>query len=43
MKRGVHVKSMSAVKNYMLDAIYAGLIMGGIMSLMLYAVGCEKL
>jgi len=34
---------MSAVVDDMLDAIYVGLIMGGIMSLMLYAVGCEKL
>ena len=39
----VHVNSMGVVDDYMLDAIYVGLIMGGIMSLMLYAVGCEKL
>jgi hypothetical protein len=34
---------MSAVVNYMLDAIFVGLIIGGIMFLMLYAAGCEKL
>jgi len=27
----------------MLDAIYIGLIIGGMVSLMIYAVGCEKL
>jgi hypothetical protein len=27
----------------MLDGLFIGLIIGGIMSLMLYVVGCEKL
>jgi hypothetical protein len=34
---------MSAMVKYMLDGIFVGLIIGGVMSLMLYAVGCEKL
>ena len=34
---------ISAAAKYMLDAIYIGIIVGGMMSLMIYAAGCEKL
>ena len=34
---------MDAVNNYMLDAMFIGLMCGGFVSLMLYVVGCEKL
>jgi hypothetical protein len=35
--------SAGVVVNIMLDGIFVGLIIGGIMSLMLYVVACEKL
>lgn len=34
---------MTVVNNYMLDAIYVGLMFGGFMALMIYVLGCEKL
>jgi hypothetical protein len=37
------LNGISTACNYMLDAIFIGLMCGGFMALMLYVVGCEKL